>query len=395
VKSLPQKLRRNCVPVPEFATFFVGTVKPSDTPLLQALARFIREQRQIDVPLDAFRLEQLPPHLLMNFRVMDEHGRQLGMSRNFAALRGEWAPKQEVVTSSPVAKQAVAQAKSSGERYTEWRFGDFPATRAEQRAGQTITVFNALVDAGDAVSLQSFDTRDEAQAVHRLGLRRLFMLELKEQVKYLEKNLPGLQAMAMQFLPFGSQQDLQRQIIAVTFDRCSLNEPWPETEKAFADRCKDAKGRLNLVAQEIARLVAAVLTDHHALQKMLPQFKAHPQVLQDIRSQCDWLLGKEWVGRTPYERMQHMPRYIKAINVRLEKLKANPARDAQNLAQMNPLLQQWGRKLSAQQGEVDARLMDFGWMVQELRVSLFAQELKTPVIVSVKRLEKMLAEMNR
>jgi ATP-dependent helicase HrpA len=152
---------------------------------------------------------------------------------------------------------------------------------------------------------------------------------------------------------------------------------------------------LNLVAQEIARLVAAVLTDHHALQKTLPQFKAHTQVLQDIRSQCDWLLGKEWVGRTPYERMQHMPRYLKAINVRLEKLKANPARDAQNLAQMNPLLQQWGRKLSAQQGEVDARLMDFGWMVQELRVSLFAQELKTPVIVSVKRLEKMLAEMNR
>jgi ATP-dependent helicase HrpA len=337
----------------------------------------------------------LPPHLLMNFRVVDEHGRQLGLSRNFAALRGEWALKQEVVTSSPVAKQAVSQAKSSGERYTEWRFGDFPATRAEKRAGQTITVFNALVDAGDAVTLQSFDTRDEAQAVHRLGLRRLFMLALKEQVKYLEKNLPGLQAMAMQFLPFGSQQDLQRQIIAVTFDRCSLNEPWPETEKAFAERCKDAKGRLNLVAQEIARLVAAVLADHHALQKTLPQFKVHPQVLQDIRSQCDWLLGKEWVGRTPYDRMQHMPRYLKAINVRLEKLKANPARDAQNLVQMNPLLQQWGRKLSAQQGEVDERLEDFGWMVQELRVSLFAQELKTPVIVSVKRLEKMLAEMSR
>jgi len=395
VKSLPQKLRRNCVPVPEFAAFFAGSVKPSDMPLLQALARFIREQRQIEVPLDAFRLEQLPPHLLMNFRVVDEHGRQLGMSRNFAALRGEWALKQAVAAPSPVAKQSVVPAKTGGERYTEWRFGDFPATRTEQRAGQAITVFNALVDEGDAVSLQSFDTREEAQAVHRAGLRRLFMLALNPQVKYLEKNLPGLQAMAMQFLSFGSQQDLQRQIIAVTFDRCSLNEPLPETEKAFAERCKDAKGRLNLVAQEIARLVAVVLAEHHVLQKTLPQFKAHAQVLQDIRSQCDWLLGKEWVGRTPYERMQHMPRYLKAINVRLEKLKANPARDAQNLAQMNPLLQQWGRKLSAQQGEVDARLTDFGWMVQELRVSLFAQELKTPVIVSVKRLEKMLAEMNR
>jgi ATP-dependent helicase HrpA len=278
--------------------------------------------------------------------------------------------------------------------HTTWDFGDFKPINTEQRAGQTITVFNALVDVGDAVTLQTFDTRDTAQAAHRLGLRRMFMLALKEQVKYLEKNLPGLQAMAMQWLPFGSPQDLQRQILAVTFDRCSLNEPWPETEKEFATRCKDAKARLNLVAQEIARLVAAVLAEHHAMQKSLPGFKAHTQVLQDIRNQCEWLLGKEWVARTPFERMQHMPRYLKAINVRLEKLRTNPSRDAQNLAQMNPLLQQWQRRLSAQHGEVDARLEDFNWMLQELRVSLFAQELKTPVIVSVKRLEKILAGLS-
>jgi len=394
LKSLPQKLRRHCVPVPEFSAAFCLAVKPSDTPLLQALARYIREQKQIDVPLDAFRLEQLPAHLLMNFRVMDEHGRQLGMSRNFVQLRGEWAPKQSVAAPVAAAKNAAPQQKSSGERYTEWKFGDFKPSSTELRAGQTITVFNALVDEGDAVTLQSFDTQDTAKAAHRLGLRRLFQLALKEQVKYLEKNLPGLQAMAMQWLPFGSQQDLQRQILAVTFDRCSLNDPLPESEKEFATRCKDAKARLNLVAQEIARLVAAVLAEHHTLQKSLPGFKAHSQVLQDIRQQCDWLLGKEWVARSPYERMQHMPRYLKAINVRLEKLRANPARDAQNMVQMGPLLQQWQRRLSSQHGEVDARLEDFGWMMQELRVSLYAQELKTPVIVSVKRLEKILAGLN-
>jgi ATP-dependent helicase HrpA len=394
VKSLPQKMRRNCVPVPEFAAAFSAAVQPSDTPLPQALARYIREQKQLDVPLDAFRLEQLPAHLLMNFRVVDEHGRQLGLSRNFAQLRGEWAPKQTVVMPAATAKNAAPQQKAGGERYTEWRFGDFKPTREELRAGQAITVFNALVDEGDAVTLHSFDTRDIALAAQRLGLRRLFMLALKEQVKYLEKNLPGLQAMAMQWLPFGSQQDLQRQILAVTFDRCCLNEPWPESEKAFAARCKEAKARLNLVAQEIARLVGAVLAEHQVLQKALPGFKAHGQVQQDIRHQCDWMLGKEWVARTPYERLQHLPRYLKAINVRLEKLRSNPARDAQNLAQMQPLLQQWLRKLSAQQGEADARLDDFGWMLQELRVSLFAQELKTPVIVSVKRLEKMLAGLS-
>ncbi len=393
VKSLPQKLRRHCVPVPEFAAAFVVVVKPSDTPLLQALARYIREQKQIEVPLDAFRMEQIPAHLLMNFRVVDEHGRQLGMGRNFVSLRCEWAPKQNVAV-APVSKSVVPQQKPSGERYTEWKFGDFKATNEETRAGQTITVFNALVDEGDAVVLQTFDTQEEAHAAQRLGLRRLFMLALKEQVKYLEKNLPGLQAMAMQFLPFGSQQDLQRQLLAVTFDRCCLNEPWPENEKDFATRTKEAKARLNLVAQEIARLVAGVLTEYHALQKALPGFKAHTQAVADIRSQCEWLLGKEWIGHTPYERMQHMPRYFKAINVRLEKLRSNPTRDALNMKQMVPVMQQWQRKQSSMHGEVDVRVEDLGWMLQELRVSLFAQEIKTQVIVSVKRIEKMLATLS-
>jgi ATP-dependent helicase HrpA len=390
VKSLPQKLRRHCVPVPEFAAAFCAEVKPSDTPLLQALARYFREQKQLDVPLDAFRLEQLPAHHLMNFRVVDEHGRQLGMGRNFTALRNEWAPKPTAAAPVAIAKSAAPQQKATGERYTEWRFGDFKPTSTESRAGQTITVFNALVDAGDAVTLQAFDTQDEAKAAHRLGLRRLFQLALKEQVKYLEKNLPDMQKLSMLFLPFGSQQDLQRQILAVTFDRCCLNEPWPESDKDFAARSKEAKARLNLVGQEIARLVGAVLTEYQALQKALPGFKAQPQATQDIRSQCERLLHKEWVAATPYERMQHLPRYLKAINVRLEKLRANPARDAQNMAQLAPLLQQWQRRLQAQQGS-DPRLEDFAWMVQELRVSLFAQELKTPVIVSVKRLEKILA----
>lgn len=404
VKSLPQKLRRHCVPVPEFAAAFCAAAKPSDTPLLHALARHIREQKQIEVPLDAFRLEQLPQHHLMNFRVVDEHGRQLGMGRNFSQLRGEWAPTTNPFPGGRGAKTGAAQSNSlshrgrAGEeeskRHTTWDFGDFKSTSTEQRAGQTITVFNALVDVGDAVILQAFDTQDEARAAHRLGLRRLFQLALKEQVKYLEKNLPDLQKLVMLFLPFGSQQDLQRQILAVTFDRCCLNEPWPESEKEFATRGKEAKARLNLVAQEIARLVGAVLTEYQAIQKALPGFKAHGQATQDIRSQCERLLHKEWIAATPYERMQHLPRYLKAINVRLEKLRANPARDAQNMAQMAPLLQQWQRRLGAQQGETDTRLEDFGWMLQELRVSLFAQELKTPVIVSVKRLEKILQGLN-
>ena len=416
VKTLPQKLRRHLVPVPEFAAAFCRELAPADMPLLQALTRYIRAQKQLDVPLDAFRLEQLPVHLLMNFYVVDEHGRQLGMSRNFIRLRTELAPKLEPL---PARVEGTEQTQA---RFTDWSFGDFKATSELARAGQTVTLFNALVDEGDAVALRAFDTRDEAQIAHRKGLVRLFMLALKEQVKFLEKNLPGIQAMGMQFLPFGSQQDLLRQILSVTFERCCLMEPWPTSEKEFTARCKDAKSRLTLVAQEIARLVGAVLTEYHALQKSLPGFKARPrdgvaepkgarvaasrllpqtagfasnvsnahgQAMQDIRSQCEWMLGKEWIARTSYERLQHVPRYLKAINVRMEKLRVNPARDALQLAQMQSLQQAWQRKLATQQGDVDARVADFGWLLQELRVSLFAQELKTPVIVSMKRLQKM------
>ncbi|WP_035384212.1 ATP-dependent RNA helicase HrpA [Ferriphaselus sp. R-1] len=413
LKTLPQKLRRHLVPVPEFAAGFCAAVPPSDTPLLQALARYIREQKQLTAPLDAFRLEQLPPHLAMNFRVVDEHGRQLGMSRNFVQLRGELAPKGALTPSpspggrgepggrgaavnSPLPQAGEGQGeRGAATRHTIWDFGDFTDTTQISRAGQTLTVFNALHDEGDAVTLRTCDTREEAQTMHRKGMSRLFMLALKEQVKFLEKSLPGLQALAMQFMPFGSQQDLLRQILAVTFERCCLMEPWPMSEKTFAARAKDAKGRISLVAQEIVRLAAAVMTEHAQAQKALQAAKSHAQAAQDIRAQLDILLGKTFIERTPYERLQHLPRYLKAINVRLEKLRANPARDAQQQAQLQPLQQQWQRRVAAQQGEADPRLEDFFWLLQELRVSLFAQELKTPVIVSVKRLEKALEAMGR
>jgi HrpA-like RNA helicase len=392
LKTLPQKIRRNCVPVPEFAAKFCVEMKPSDNGLLLALAKYIRAQKQLDVPLDAFRLEQLPTHLLMNFVVVDEHGRQLGVSRNFSQLRAELAPKQQAMPVA-VATASVGMQAAESVRYTDWTLGDFKPTTEIVRAGQTITLFNALVDDKDAVALQAFDTRETAEAAHRLGLRRLFMLALKEQVKFLEKNLMSSkdlgQNMTMQFLPFGSAQDLQRQIFAVTFDRSCLGDPLPANEKEFAARCKEAKSRLNLVAQEIARLVSVVLQEYHLLQKSLPGFKAHTAATQDLKAQCEKLLHKEFIAKTPYERLQHLPRYLKAMNVRLEKLRADPARDARQFAQMQALQQAWQRKLAAQQGQVDSKVEEFGWMLQELRVSLFAQELKTPVIVSVKRLQKM------
>ncbi len=388
VKTLPQKIRRNLVPVPEFAAGFCREVPASNTPLMQALARYIREQKQLDVPLEMFRLELLPQHLLMNFRIVDEHGRQLGMSRNFIQLHSELSPRAAPVIVAATVKKGEAVSE---QRYTSWNFGDFSETRVVQRAGQSVMLFNALTDEGDAVVLRAFDTRDAAQASHQIGLCRLFMLLLKEQVKYLEKNLPDAQKLGMLFMPFGTQQELQQQILAMTFERCCLNDPLPTNEAEFITRGKEAKNRLLLIAQELARLVGNVLAEYQAVQKNLPQLKAHAQANQDVRAQLEWLLHGKFIRDTPYERLQHVPRYLKAINLRIEKLRSNPARDAQCMAQMQPLTQAWQKVRQAQQGMNDPRVDEFSWMMQELRVSLYAQELKTPVIVSVKRLEKMLA----
>jgi len=244
--------------------------------------------------------------------------------------------------------------------------------------------------------LRAFDTRDAAQTAHRGGLRRLFMLLLKEQVKYLEKNLPDAQRLGMLFMapnsPFsGTQQELQQQILAMTFECCCLNDPLPANEAEFIARGKEAKNRLLLIAQELARLVGSILSEYQAVQKSLPHLKANAQASQDVRAQLEWLLHGKFIRDTPYDRLQHIPRYLKAIGLRIEKLRSNPARDAQCMAQMQPLSQAWQKLRQAQQGKPDPRVGEFAWLLQELRVSLFAQELKTPVIVSVKRLEKMLA----
>ena len=391
IKTLPQKIRRHMVPVPEFSAIFCREVPASNFSLLQTLAHYLREKKQIDVPLEAFRIEQLSPHLLMNFRVVDEHGRQLAMARNFSQLHAEFGARNVPA----VVNEAVSKVAEVEQRHVAWDFGDFVETQEALRAGQRITLFNGLVDEGSAVVLRVFETRDAAQLAHRGGLRRLFMLLLKEQVKHLEKKLPDAQRLGMLFMPFGTQEELQQQILTITFDRCCLDHPLPSNEAAFHARAKEAKSRLLLVAQEIARVIGDILNEYQLVQKNLPILKAHDQANRDIRSQIEWLLHKNFIADTPYKRLQHVARYLKAINFRIEKLRNNAVRDAQCMAQIQPLIQAWQKLHPTRQDNVDPRVEEFAWLMQELRVSLFAQALKTPVIVSVKRMEKVLAGIRR
>ncbi|NHC07112.1 ATP-dependent RNA helicase HrpA [Azonexus fungiphilus] len=400
IKTLPQKIRAKLVPVPEFVEEFLSTVEGNDRKLNQGivtpLIEFILEARGLNargwaVTPDAFRPDALPPHFSMNYKLIDEHGRQLDMNRSLVALRGEWGKE---------AKEEFAELHETPSEYTKltgWTFGELPELMEVPVGKQTVIGYPALIDDGETVSLKVFDSAEEAADAHRKGLSRLFMLQFKEQVKYFDKNVPGLTQMAMQFMALGSSDDLKRQIVELTFERACLTEPLPTTPEAFKARCAEAKARLGLIMQEVCRLVGTVLTEWQAAVKKLPAFKAHAAAVADIEAQLKRLIGRNFVVDTPFERLQHYPRYLKAIGVRLDKLKANPARDAQSMAEYAPLWTNYERRAIqlAKMGTVDPQIEQFRWLLEELRVGLYAQELRTPVPVSVKRLQKQWEGMAR
>jgi ATP-dependent helicase HrpA len=385
-KSLPQKLRHQLGPLPEFVNAFLAANSPDDAQLAQAIVRHARRELNLAMPLDAFRLETIPAHLSMNFRVVDEHGRQIAMGRNLAQLQAELGE------AAGERFAELAQGQAPAERTTAWDFGDLAEVAELGRGPQTLIGYPALVDYGDAVSLEVFDSASKARDVHRAGLRRLFMVQLKEQARYVEKNLPGFHAMAMQFTAFGGGDDLRSQLLAAAFDRACMQDPLPRTRAEFERRRDEARSRVTLLAQEIARLVGTILAEYSGLQKKVQQLsKVFPSSCRDVQDTAARLLSGNFIERTPYERLQHFPRYLKGMGLRLDKLRTDPQRDTRLAAELAPLVAQWQREQAkqAKSGESDSRLEQFRWLLEELRVQLFAQELKTPVPVSVKRLTKM------
>ncbi|MBK1927681.1 ATP-dependent RNA helicase HrpA, partial [Burkholderia contaminans] len=431
LKSLPQKLRRHCVPLPEYAAGFVermGRERFGAGGLVEALIADVRGETQIAMKTADFKLETLPAHLFMNFKVIDEHGRQLAMGRNLAQLRQELGAQaqqqfQKIAAASTIAAggdadggepigQAPATAATTGapgrnakggkgaapqtatpaeagatalyENLTTWNFGKLPELLEIRRRGQTLYGYPALVDRGTHCDVEVFDSPEEAARIHRAGLRRLFALQLKEPIKFLEKNLPGLREMAMQYMSLGTQDELRDQLIDTALDRACLQDPLPDDDASFHARRDEGRSRLNLLAQEIARLVGQILAEYAGLVKKLTQAKPFAQAHADLQQQLAALVGKRFVIDTPYAQLAHFPRYLKGIALRIDKLKADPARDAKQSADLLPLAQQYQRAVSQRGGVADARLAEFRWLLEELRISLFAQELRTPMPVSVK-----------
>ena len=404
LKSLPQKLRRHCVPLPDYAAGFAERAEFGKGSLLDALIADVREQTGVMPKTTDFKLETLPAHLFMNFKVIDEHGRQLEMGRSLAGLQAQFGAQaresfQKLAEQTPVQEVADRPAAQSTpaqqQNLTTWSFGELPELLEIQQGRQTLIGFPALVDKGTHCDLEVFDDPAEAARVHHAGLRRLFALNLKEQLKYLEKNVPGLQQMSMQYMALGTQEELREQIIQAGLERACMQEPLPANAEEFNRRRDEGKARLNLLVNEIARLAGQILAEYHALPKKLQGAKAHAQSMADMQAQLQALVGKRFIGDTPYQQLVHFPRYLKAIGVRLDKLRSDPARDARLMSEWAQVAVPWQRALKDRQKSADPRMHEFRWLLEELRVSLFAQELRTPMPVSVKRLQKVWESMQR
>jgi ATP-dependent helicase HrpA len=426
VKSLHQRPRSRLVPLPEFVAEFVATHDFAQGELLEVLLKAVKERTQIAVQRGDFKLETLSPHHFMNFRVVDEHGRQLGMGRNLAALKSELggqarsafqalaALKLPAAAPAPVAAATQAAPAASGKgivarvatpppppamqaatKYVTWSFGQLPELMEIAKGGQTLIGFPALIDKGAHVEIEVFDEPDVAAAKHRAGLRRLLALQLKEPIRFLERNIPDLTKMSVLYMPLGTAEELREQIIDVAIDRAFLEEPLPTDEAEFKRRLEQGRSRLNLIAQEVARQGHAVLVEYAAATRKLKDARPPKEVVDDVAAQLQRLMGKRFIQATPWSQLQHLPRYLKGITLRLDKLRADPARDSQRLGELRPVEQRYLRTLAERKGAVDARLTEYRWLLEELRVSLFAQELRTPQPVSVKRLDKAWEQLSR
>ncbi|KQM75693.1 ATP-dependent RNA helicase HrpA [Xylophilus sp. Leaf220] len=434
LKSLPQKPRARLVPLPESATRIAERLNAPELfghgSLTDAVLKEVRETTQLDVKRADFKPDMLSPHLFMHLRVVDEHGRQLGAGRSLAALKAELgaqargafqalaglrlaegkskekvpeagaesrlpAIKKEALPAPGAARPAAGPAAApADQRYTAWTFGALPELMEIRKGGQTLVGFPALIDAQDSVRIEVFDEPAVAAARHRAGLRRLFALQIKDALKYLEKNVPDLQKMAVAFMPLGTQEELRGQILDVAMDRAFLLDPLPTSEAEFRKRLDEGRGRLTLIANEVARLAAGVLVEYAAAARKIKDSKIQPDAVADAQQQLQRLVPKNFLAATPWPQLQHLVRYLKAIVLRLDKLRADPVRDAQRLAELRPQEQRYWRLVAERKGQVDAPMQELRWLLEELRVSFFAQELRTPQPVSVKRLDKAWALLN-
>ena len=386
IKALPKQIRRICVPVPDFITKFLESNPDRQAAIIPQLAHFIAKSagdmrilEQIDQ--DAWAAQELPEHCYLNLRIIDDGGQELAGGRKLHELQ------QQLGQAAAVTFRDNTQ-EFERDNVTTWDIGTLPESIKFARGKQQLTGYLGLQKEKDGrIALRLFDTSDAAEQAHRQGVIELMKLQLKEQVKDLNKGIQGF-TQATMLLKHINADTLRDDLTQAVCDRAFIGEDeLPRNEKAFKEQIKRARSRLPAVKEALSRYLQETAAAYAELNSKLGK---HP-LTHLLRLRLQTLLAAGFATRTPWAQWPRLPIYLKAMTLRLEKYSSNPARDAAREADIQELEQMWQEKTDSlvKQGlPVSDDLAAFRWMIEELRVSLFAQELKTPYPVSVKRLLK-------
>ena len=401
IRGLPKQTRKQFVPAPDYARRCGEFMIAGTRPLLQALGAALKELSGVHVSEDEWDLDGTPDHLKMRFRVINSSGKTLDTSRDLAVLQEQYGGSESLATHQP-ANQGLEQ-----DGLKQWDFSPLAETVETDSAGIRMTGYPALVDQGESVAIRVMDSAENARQAHRLGLRRLLMLVLAKEMRYLGKNMPDLQRMELQYAKAAKPSvdksgkklsALQDELLSLIVDRTFLHDqPDIRDQESFEQRVGSCKGGLVTTANETLQLVAEILDLYQQVRKKLTGFNQVNWLksVNDVKQQLDDLVYRGFLHNTRYSILEHYPRYLRAILLRLERLQHAASRDQQRMVEMSAIEEDLQRRRQAllEKGRSDPRLEEISWMLQELRVSLFAQELKTAYPVSVKRIQKRWREL--
>jgi ATP-dependent helicase HrpA len=399
LRGLPQRIRRHFVPLPQAVTEFLSVAQIGDGHLEDCLRRFV-EQRGEALPAD-FSWTPLLPHLQFNVRLLGEQREELGLGRDIAALRRQFSVEARS------ALTGAAEDRHSRSGLTSWDFDELPEDVEIRRGGRVFRAYPALCADGASVSLQLMEDMEAAHATMGGGLVRLAECELHTPIRALLKQLPEGQAMGLLYAVLPAEdgtpaaagtlapaEELRADIVSRALMSLLPDQPWTlRTRAAWTAWRTEVQRALPATARDLAALVHEILLEHQRVRDRLEKPWAHhlKPACAEVRLQMAGLVGRGFVRRLPRDRLRELPRYLRAAAVRLLRLPDAWQQDGERSLQVELLAREWRAALARQGPSPD--LDEFRWLLEELRVSLFAQELKTPFPVSPKRLQKRWEEL--
>ncbi|ENM3731321.1 ATP-dependent RNA helicase HrpA [Vibrio cholerae] len=385
IKSLPKTLRKNFVPAPNYADAFLARVTPFEMPLLDAMEKELRRMTGVTVLREDWKLDQLPAHLKITYRAVDHRNRKLNESCDLHELKESLKEKVQE-TLSQVADDDIEQR----DLHT-WSFGELPKVYQQKRGGFEVRAYPALVDKKDSVEIKLFETEQEQLSAMRAGQRRLILLNVPSPIKYLHANLPNKSKLGLYFNPYGKVLDLIDDCIACCVDKLIEERGGMVWEpQAFEALKEHVRAELGDTVVEIAKQVETILTTAYNINKRLKGKVDFTMAfaLSDVKAQIEGLIFSGFATECGWKRLPDILRYMRAIERRMEKLPVDPNKDRLHMLKIESVANKYKELLNKipKGMAIPDNVREIRWMLEELRVSYFAQQLGTPYPVSDKRI---------